>query len=639
MSLGKTLKVFLAADSTKFDSTLTGAQGKLSGFSSGLLLAGAAAGAFALKLAVDGVQAAIEEEAALTRMNQTLDNLGFGAQSAEVQTFIDALQRTSGVADDELRPAFDRLVRSTGSVEETQRALKIAMDTAAGTGKSLQQVSDALGKAYDGNTVSLGKLGLGLTKAELATMDMGEVTGKLSSTFAGQADKAAGTYQGQINRLSVGFDELKESFGSGFLKALGDTDAKTDDFMSTLQSLEPLISDIGDEFGTTASQIVYIVGKLTSFQAKLEGMTGPLGFFYDKLKLIYDIANPVSTALSTFARILGYNADALDDVGNAAGRTADRLEALAPAAKSSAPAVYDSGIAAASAAERLERMTKILGHAPGVYETTEKAARSYGSSTETTSPLIDKQTGAIQSLIEKLGSEKTALDAVVTARNSYAASLSAGLKSGGAKLSDFLDPNDVAGSTDKYIKALALDAKFSDQFSEVGQTLGTSAGAQELLGQISNLGTESGAKFLAGLTPEIAGKMVSQLDESIKAANSSGFLLADTFYNEGTQAAISMIDGTVAEILKSEKKLRQIGKNIGKPIGANIKAEIADAVADALEAAENARSAAAARASANAAASNVTSTAQSTIQVLNQILNDSNNRAGYYVNPTAGVFT
>jgi len=115
-----------------------------------LLGATAAAGALAVKLGVDGVKAAMEDQAASERLAQTLNNLGLAHDTGRIEDYISQLERSLGIADTELRPAYDRLVRSIGDTEEANRALKLSLDISAGSGKSLEQVVEALGKAYSG---------------------------------------------------------------------------------------------------------------------------------------------------------------------------------------------------------------------------------------------------------------------------------------------------------------------------------------------------------------------------------------------------------------------------------------------------------------------------------------------------------
>jgi hypothetical protein len=178
-------------------------------------LAAAAAGAYAVKLAVDGVKAAIEDEAAQVRLAGAL-KAATGATEAQIKATEDQILKMSlatGVGDDKLRPALQRIALSTGDLSKAQDLLSIAMDTAQATGKPLETVANAIGKAYDGNTAALGKLGIGLSAAELKTMSFTDVQTKLTDLFGGAAAANAETYAGRMERLKVTFDEAKETIG------------------------------------------------------------------------------------------------------------------------------------------------------------------------------------------------------------------------------------------------------------------------------------------------------------------------------------------------------------------------------------------------------------------------------------------
>jgi hypothetical protein len=182
-------------------------------------VAAAAAVAYGTKLAVDGVKAAIEDEAAQLRLASALKT-ATGATDAQIKATEDMILKTSlatGVADDQLRPAMQRLAVSTKDTGEAQRLLSLALDISKGKGIELETVANALGRAQDGNTTALGRLGLGLSKAELSTLSFTEVQTRLSDLYGGAAAANAETFQGKIDRLKVGFDEAKESLGVALL--------------------------------------------------------------------------------------------------------------------------------------------------------------------------------------------------------------------------------------------------------------------------------------------------------------------------------------------------------------------------------------------------------------------------------------
>ena len=182
-------------------------------------VAAAAAVAYGTKLAIDGVRAAIEDEQAQLRLANALRE-ATGATDAQIKATEDMILQTSlatGVADDQLRPAFQRLAVSTKDTTKAQELLNLALDISKGRGLELETVANALGRAQDGNTTALGRLGLGLSKVELSTLSFTEVQQKLSDLYGGAAADNAETFQGKIDRLKVGFDEAKESLGVALL--------------------------------------------------------------------------------------------------------------------------------------------------------------------------------------------------------------------------------------------------------------------------------------------------------------------------------------------------------------------------------------------------------------------------------------
>jgi hypothetical protein len=177
--------------------------------------AGAAASAYAIKLGVDGVKAAMEDEKAQRILALTLENTT-GATKDQIAAVEDYITKTSlsiGVTDDKLRPAYARLVRSTKDTEEAQKLLNLSLDIASATGKPLEAIANSLGKAYDGNTNALGKLGLGIDQSILKTKDFNLVYENLRGSFKGFAEGEAQTFQGRLDRLKVAFDEAKETIG------------------------------------------------------------------------------------------------------------------------------------------------------------------------------------------------------------------------------------------------------------------------------------------------------------------------------------------------------------------------------------------------------------------------------------------
>jgi hypothetical protein len=251
-------------------------------------VAAAAAVAYAGKLAIDGVRAAIEDEQAQLRLANALRQ-ATGATDAQIAATEDMILQTSlatGVTDDKLRPALQRLAVSTKSTEEAQKLLTLALDISAASGKDLETVANALGRAQDGNQAALGRLGLGLSKAELATLSFTEVQAKLAELYGGAAATNAETFQGKIDRLKVGFDEAKESLGFALLPAveqfitfLNDKGIPTlNAFIAGLTGDEGLSASLdqtqrgAESFGKVIGFITDIIGKFITFLREAIGL-------------------------------------------------------------------------------------------------------------------------------------------------------------------------------------------------------------------------------------------------------------------------------------------------------------------------------------------------------------------------------
>ena len=260
----RTLKLSILADIDDLKKKLKDADGaveensnKIGEFSKkvgkAFLVAGAAAAAYAGKLLYDGVKAAIEDEKANAKLAATLINVAGATQKTinQVLAYSRATELATGVTEDELRPSLNRLTIATKDAGEAIRLQQIALDVAAGSGKSLDAVTQALSKAYEGNSASLVRLGIGLSAAELKTMSFDEITQRLSGTFAGQADIAANTFGVRIERLKLAFEDVRDSLAERLLPFL----EKLADFLliKGVPALQAFVAGLTGEQGALTS--------------------------------------------------------------------------------------------------------------------------------------------------------------------------------------------------------------------------------------------------------------------------------------------------------------------------------------------------------------------------------------------------
>ena len=208
------------------------------------------------------VQAFAADEKAAKALETQLKNVGFLFSAPSVENYIANLQKTTGVLDDQLRPAFQQLLTVTGSITKSQDALNTALNVSAATGKSLSEVSAALTRAYSGNTAGLSRLGAGISKATLKTGDMDKILGELNQKFAGQAQARLTTYAGKMDLLKVASENVKEEIGKGILGAL--------DALSKDTSIEDTTTKM-ENFGKTTGDAITGVGLLLAELEKIPG--------------------------------------------------------------------------------------------------------------------------------------------------------------------------------------------------------------------------------------------------------------------------------------------------------------------------------------------------------------------------------
>jgi len=229
----RTLKLNLLADVDQFGRSLAQADNDTKSFTKKLgkygkmaaaafVVAGAAAAAYAVKIGIDGVKAAVEDEQSQKQLAEALKNTtnATDAQIKSTEDYITKQQLAFGVADTKLRPALANLARATGDVGKAQQLTNLALDIAAGTGRDLETVSLTLAKAYNGNIGALTKLGIPLDENIKKTKDFNVVQDELVRLFGGAAKANTETYAGQLAIVTERVGELKESIGVALLPTM-----------------------------------------------------------------------------------------------------------------------------------------------------------------------------------------------------------------------------------------------------------------------------------------------------------------------------------------------------------------------------------------------------------------------------------
>lgn len=229
----RTLKLNLLADTDNFSKGLKKASGQSQSFGDNLkgtmkglaksaALAGVAVAGMAVAFGVDAVKAAIADQKSQKQLALALKNTTKATKSqiSATEKWITKQQFAYGVADDKLRPALARLVRATGDVTKGQDLLSLSLDVAAGTGKDLETVTNAIAKAQTGNLGALRRLGAPLSDTIIKTKDLAGANKILEKSYGGAAAANADTFAGKMAIFNQRISEAKETIGTAILTSL-----------------------------------------------------------------------------------------------------------------------------------------------------------------------------------------------------------------------------------------------------------------------------------------------------------------------------------------------------------------------------------------------------------------------------------
>lgn len=317
MAGSRTLKLSILADIDNLQKNLKKADGdvgsfgdKLTDFGKKAALAFAAFGAAALAASVNFAKAAAEDQQAANKLAETLKAVtgATNSQIAAVEKYITTTSLATGITDDQLRPSFERLARSTKNVNDAQGLLNLSLDLAAATGKPLEATTNALAKAYDGNYTSLNRLGLGIDQGLIKAKDFDGIYKQLNSTFGEFSEKSSEQAIVKFQRLQIAMQEAKEQIGAALLPLfvkLGDWLLKTGvpnlqafvdgltgqrgvtvaidnanrgaaDFGEKLRKMITWVVDMKEELAALGAVIaaVFVASKVAAFVTAIQGLVG-----------------------------------------------------------------------------------------------------------------------------------------------------------------------------------------------------------------------------------------------------------------------------------------------------------------------------------------------------------------------------
>lgn len=279
-------------------------------------------------VAVDAVKAFMEDDKAAQLLATSLRNTtgATDAQIASVEKFITKTSIAAAVADDELRPAFDKLVRGTGDVTKAQDLMNLALDISAGTGKDLGAVSDALSKAFNGQLGPLKKLDPALASLIANGASTDEVFAALASTFKGAASTSANTASGKMKTLSIQMGELKESIGAAVLPLVEKMLPALQTFAKWAQENPKLVTVLAAAMGILAASIVAVniamaLNPYVAVAAAVIALAAGLAYLYAKFEdlrplILGLVTGPFGLIIAAFVYLKRVSDDVMNFVIN-----------------------------------------------------------------------------------------------------------------------------------------------------------------------------------------------------------------------------------------------------------------------------------------------------------------------------------
>jgi hypothetical protein len=479
------------------------------------------------------IKAAVEDSAAQAILAKTLQNVtsATDSQIAAIEEQISVMSLATGVADDELRPAFASLVRVTQDVTAATDGLKLAMDISAGTGKDLGSVSDALAKAYGGNYKALGLLSPELKKMIKDGASLDEVMAAMAKTFGGQAAVAAGTAQGQFKRLNVALDEAKESIGMALLPAV-------------MEVLPYLIN-----FGNWAADHTGILlGVGTAIAAISTALIG-----FKAAQIIANAVTVVTTALNWSLAASAAAANTALTLGVGAAAIAAGLVVAAGAFM-----VYKN--ATKSAVEGNRTFGGSLTPLPPAIEEVDTAIGGVSDKAKKMAERVKEASDALKTyLADALANAQTQLAEAQEAFSDFATNVSDGIKDA-FSFQDAKDAGDETGAG--FLQGLRDQVAGIVKYGQDVKTLLQLGLSQEALQAVLDAGGESGAAIAAELIKGGA-TAIQETNALVMAAEQAAFTIgqsaASQWYGAGVSNAQSYLQGVEAAFAAAQAKLGQKG--------------------------------------------------------------------------------
>lgn len=469
---------------------------------------------------VQAAKAAAADQAAQAQLARQLvaSTNATTAQIKQNEDFISSLQMSAAVADDELRPALASLVRGTGDLASAQTALQTVLDVSAATGKGVQEVADAVSKAYGGNTKAIKQLSPELFGLIKDGASVNEVMQSLNGTFGGASEAAAKSAQGSFKKISIALGEIQETIGNQVLPYM----TKLTD---SLTNIATWVNKNPQTWGKLAEGIKFV--GIEFFKATNSAF-----------KFFGTLINGISSLVTTEKQFGAYN--------EKLGVSNTQQMRIADSAGLANKGLLNLGDGAGGAGKAVDEMAKKI-----------KDARE----------VLEKQfTDALDAATEKLDTARQAYDDFKTTVSESV--------TGEFSISGAADAAKEAGTT--ILNQLTQQANGAQAFSKKVEQLLEMGLSEDALRGVLEAGQEAGGaianELILGGSEAITGPTgINQLVSDLNyVADALGTLAADKFYKAGVTQGEQYLAGVQSAIQAAEMLLKNPNLNLAdvKGIGA-----------------------------------------------------------------------
>jgi hypothetical protein len=499
------------------------------------------------------------------------------------EDFISSIQMSAAVADDELRPALASLVRGTGDLETAQNALQTVLDVSAATGKGVQEVADAVSKAYGGNTKAIKQLSPELFGLIKDGASVNEVMQSLNGTFGGASEAAAKSAQGSFKKISIALGEIQEMIGNQVLPYMTRlTDSLTN--IATWVNKNPQtwgkladgIKFVGIEFFKATNSAFGFFSSLINGISNLVTTEKQFGAYNEKL----GVSNAQQMRIADSAGIANKGLLNLGDGAGGAGKAVDEMAKKIKKARDEIEKQFSDALDAAKG--KLEEAktayddfkTTVSQSVTGEFSISGAADAAKEAGTTILAQLTQQANGAkafgskVEQLL-KMGLSERALRSVLAAGQEAGDAIATELIQGGSEA--ITGPNGI----NQMLDSLNM---FADALGVFGADLFYGAGVKQ------------GEAMLKGVNDAIAGAQAKLKNPNLKLADVKG--IGANFQDLTNAIFLGPSESTMASIPTSAEEFAAMRGgstyNITVNGGLNSSAEQGKAVIDAIRAANRA---------------------------------------------------